>query len=257
VDPLGTVTCTRLDDPSGPCVTNAEAIRNYTGVPAPDPAAPPSDPGGVPGLTVAPVKPPVIAPRPPAPIPPGVRAAGRLGGIAGVLACVLFCLSGDSAPDDEQLRIDTDERKKHCLDNDSPPTAPTYFELQDGRATGVEACLGPWSTTVDHRPPPTPLGFLPGMNRSHLLARTLGGHSILENIVPMWEYANKSGMATMENRFRRLINQEGRVYVFTAPIYPKTSHPEWKELGEAPWAVSYTYATRSSVQGPQVVLNDP
>jgi RHS repeat-associated protein len=231
---------TVLTDPSGACLI-LDDTRHCIRLPRTEPSlvAPPIIPPPVIPL-------PRIVPVPPEPVPPIVRTAGRTGALLGILACLLFCLSGDSAPDTTRVRIDTDERKRGCLDDDSPPQEPSYFTLIDGRASGVEACLGPWSKQVDDRPPPTPRGFQAGMNRSHLLMRALGGHSILENIVPLWEWANKSQMATVEIRVRGLAATQA-VYYAAFPEYPLHSSPRFSELGEAPVGVNIYYATKGEV----------
>ena len=172
----------------------------------------------------------------------------RTGGIGFALGLVMM-LGGDSAPDTEHYDYDVDkrdEREKGCLEEDSPPTAPVYYPLDDRRrAQGVEACLGPWSQPINTTYRPTPPGFKEGMDRSHLLPDRFGGLSIPENIVPMWSWGNKSQMSTVENKVAQLLAGGERVYFQAIPIYARPNNPRYKELGDAPIYVQYHIVTKT------------
>jgi RHS repeat-associated protein len=172
-----------------------------------------------------------------------VKIYGRRGwGIVFGLSLVLM-LGGDSAPDTESYRFDEnkrDDRSKNCLDEDGPPEPPFYYPLDNRqRAQGAEACLGPWSVPVNSTYRPAPPGLKQGMDRSHLLPDRFGGLSIRENIVPMYGWANKSQMATVENRVGKMLAEATRVYFQAIPVYPTWGHPRHQELGDAPVYVQY------------------
>jgi hypothetical protein len=118
-------------------------------------------------------------------------------------------------------------------------------DASERRATGVEACLGPWTGEVDGKDPPTPPGFTSGMHRGHLLARRLGGHSILENIVPLYRLANTSGMSTVEIRLQGMAKTQP-VYFFTRPTYVtkanQMAYAQYKDY--IPISVLMQYATK-------------
>ena len=57
------------------------------------------------------------------------------------------------------------------------------------------------------------------MNRAHLIARTLRGQSIQENVVPLYARPNQSDMAKIENQIRRRLGMGQRVYYFIKPEY--------------------------------------
>ncbi|GIJ67955.1 ricin-type beta-trefoil lectin domain protein [Virgisporangium ochraceum] len=177
---------------------------------------------------------------------------GRLWGL-GLSFALLLMLSSSEAPKWSFYEFDPDERDKRadgCLDGEGPPPPPVYYPLDqypDGRAQGVEACLAlPWvqkfgSGTNGEDVP----GFREGMNRSHLLADQFGGQPIPENLVAMWEWANKSQMAVIENLIKKLLATGQRIFMQAIPIYATPSHPKYQEYGDAPLFVRYIIITQS------------
>jgi len=203
--------------------------------------------------------PDIFAPPPLEPEPPGLRV-GRATAVLGILACLLFCLSGDSAPQDEGTQTDVDDRERNCLDNESPPTEPAYYPLDERkRARGVEACLGPWSMNRDDGAPATPAGFVEGigLNRGHLLARRFGGHAIVNNIVPVWEWTNKSQMAIVENKIAAWLSTGQRLFYQAVAWYPRPGSARYKELADGMWPslISYHIVSRNGVNYTPTVIN--
>jgi RHS repeat-associated protein len=202
------------------------------------------------GFAIPPVvpvtDPPVIFDPPSAPpdVPPVIPTLLESLAWAGIITCLLFCLTSDSAPQDEMTRTDTDERQRNCLDPDSQPTPPDYYPLDDRkRARGVEACLGPWSTYNADGRPADPAGFITniGLNRAHLLARRFGGARIVQNIVPVWANTNISFMAVIENRVMRALGTEGRLFYQAVPVYPTRANPRYQEFNNGMWPIIIEY----------------
>jgi hypothetical protein len=133
-----------------------------------------------------------LAPAPPIPFPvppgapPGLRVTPKGGAIATIVGCLLFCLSGDSGPTPFEERLDElEDDESDCTSRTGSISRIQYLPLdEEGRAQGAIACLTPSATTLDTRRPRTPLGYGSGMHRNHLIARSFGGTSDLENIVP-------------------------------------------------------------------------
>jgi RHS repeat-associated protein len=150
---------------------------------------------------------------------PPVDTPGSSGGLVALGAAILGLLSGDSAQSPQPLQVDTQSRSRGCFGQAGTASEIIYYNRNSmGAASGVEACLSPTIGTIDERKPPTPPGWQPGMDRSHLLARQFGGSSIPENIVPLYPNANQLSMKAVEAQVRGAL-ETGRVYYFAAPIY--------------------------------------
>ncbi|MHA4820153.1 golvesin C-terminal-like domain-containing protein, partial [Streptomyces aculeolatus] len=98
----------------------------------------------------------------------------------------------------------------------------------EGRATGVAACLGPYTShKINTTGPQTPRGYKKnsGMDRSHLLAREFGGSHIRENIVPMASHVNQEGggMRDIENRVGEMLDKRETVSYSATPVYGEAS----------------------------------
>jgi len=218
-------------------------------------------------IQVRPTQPTIVKPPPNIWAPPKtdpwreVKIWGRRTWGLGFSIGLVMMLGGDSAPDVESYDYDVDsrdDRQRHCLDEDGPPAEPIYYPLDARkRAQGVEACLGPWSTGVGNDYRPTPVGFQNGMNRSHLLADSLGGANILENIVPMWGWGNKSQMATVEYKVRGMLSSGQRVYYHAIPVYTRWGHPRHQELGDAPVYVQYHIQPKNGPAYTPAAMNVP
>lgn len=74
---------------------------------------------------------------------------------------------------------------------------------------------------------PTPRGYQAGggMHRTHLIADSLGGYDIIENLVPMYRGRNLSEMRRFENEVRRRIANQERVYYLVRPVYRSLLRP--------------------------------
>ncbi len=185
------------------------------------------------GLTIAPQTEPGFAPPPVAPpipikapveppVAPAARGMGRAAfGMFGLIM-ILSLLSGDSAPGPAGKAIQTTrEQERRCASSTNSLSWVYNLPLDDGkRARGGFACLTPSATTIDTRPPATPVGWKPGMHRGHLIARELMGSSNLENIAPMYPSVNlEKGMRPVEREVRRRLDRNERVFYAVVPIY--------------------------------------
>jgi RHS repeat-associated protein len=201
-------------------------------------------PGGASGgVSKGLAPPPVLIPLPPGRVPPIAGARGGLG-ILGLLLGVLS-LSGDT-PRPQKLDVDPEERKGGCLSQPAEgPSWTQYWKLDsEGRAQGAEACLGRDAETRSGLWPdeetgrPTPRGFRSGVHhRTHLIADSLGGYNIIENIVPLNVGRNLSDMARYENEVKRRTRAGERVYYFVRPVYRQHLPPVGLEV--------YIYSTKS------------
>jgi len=83
-----------------------------------------------------------------------------------------------------------------------------------------------------------PRGFRSGVHhRTHLIADSLGGYNIIENIVPLYAGRNLSDMESYENEVKRRTRAGERVYYFVRPVYRQNLPPIGLEV--------YIYSTRS------------
>ncbi|MFI2366724.1 RHS repeat-associated core domain-containing protein [Promicromonospora sp. NPDC019610] len=159
--------------------------------------------------------------------PPAVSPHGRIGGPLLALTMVLS-LSGDTAQyRDKKWEPDLDQASAAC----SKATGNTfhYNPLDaEGRATGVLACLNTIGR-LDNRRPVAPVGLqAPWDDKTHLLARELGGISRdtgfvkgRQNIVPMHWAANQdagTGMVAFEAKAKQAI-KSGNVLYASIPVY--------------------------------------
>jgi RHS repeat-associated protein len=189
-----------------------------------------------------------------------VKIWGKRGFGLGLAFSMVMMLGGDSAPDTEAYDVDVDERERRenrCLDEGSPPPPELDFYLpldtaHNGRAQGAEACLGPWTRKLGYAEQgiqlPPPPGMKPGipMHAAHLRADRFGGHPIRANLVAAYRYANLSQMKIVENHIARMIGQltadsspVRRAHFSAYPVYAKSWHPRYQELGDAPVWVQY------------------
>jgi hypothetical protein len=74
-------------------------------------------------------------------------------------------------------------------------------------------------------------------HRTHLIADSLGGYNIIENIVPLHAGRNLSEMESYENEVKRRTRAGERVYYFVRPVYGPRLPPIGLEV--------YIYSTRS------------
>jgi RHS repeat-associated protein len=187
--------------------------------------------------------PPVVLPLPPGRVPP---IAGGRGGL-GVLGLVLgiLSLSGDT-PQRQKLDVDPEERQEACLSQSSgTPSWWNYWNYDsERRATGAEGCFGPDAPRPStNRPRYTPP---PGdrsaetryMDRTHLIADTLGGTNFMWNIVWLHQTRNRSDMKKLENEARNRIASGQRVYYLAIPQYDFSQ--------TVPIGISVYMASRSS-----------
>ncbi|MEQ4207913.1 DNRLRE domain-containing protein [Actinopolymorpha sp. B9G3] len=151
--------------------------------------------------------------------------AGRAGpGVIGVAAPILIEDVLDSWElGDGRRNIDDDANRDDCLSEQSASAGYIQYFNPDGggRASGALACLPPWARKVDGRQPQTPVGWKPGMDRSHLIARQFGGTSDRLNVVPLWPNVNQEAMVEYEDEVRERLNSGERVYYSTVPIYSR------------------------------------
>jgi RHS repeat-associated protein len=178
-----------------------------------------------------------LAPAPPIPFPvppgapPGLRVTPKGGAIATIVGCLLFCLSGDSGPTPFEERLDElEDDESDCASRTGSISRIQYLPLdEEGRAQGAIACLTPSATTLDTRRPRTPLGYGSGMHRSHLIARSFGGTSDLENIVPLYPRANYD-MTVIEDQVRARLSRNERVFYAVTPVYEDEPIPSHLEI---------------------------
>jgi RHS repeat-associated protein len=195
---------------------------------------------------------PPVSVAPPVEAPPEAPSGNPLIAMLGLVGALV---SGDSAQPQQPLQVDTKQRSQGCFGESGAGSSTIYYNLDysqgRGRASGVEACLGPFTAfNIDERPPPTPPGFQPGMDRSHLLAREFGGLSIPQNIVPLWSNANQVTMRNVEYKVEGLLALGQRVYYMAAPLYgPADSY--------VPIGINITYGSAASGLRPVFVPNEP
>ncbi|MFD2027898.1 DNRLRE domain-containing protein [Promicromonospora aerolata] len=129
-----------------------------------------------------------------------------------------------SAAQAKSWKVDTEQEARGCFGGKYQGSTYYYGDLDDDyRATGALACLNPPHVfKTDLRKPSEPAGFQPGDNRSHLIARELGGTADLPNIVPMAAEANQNsywGMRRMEKEANKRLGMNEVVFYSSIPHY--------------------------------------
>jgi RHS repeat-associated protein len=211
----------RWDDPTG-----GRGIRNPP-PPPPQPRITRDDEGGS--------GPTAIPPGGSGAIPPVV--AGPLGLVARVIAQLGEAAAAEAlrrladllADSDEELTRAERERRDDCLSGEwSGPTIvydPLDRTIVDGVgvASGAEACFpGMVPPRGPGRPYYTPPGFVSGagMDRAHLVGRSLGGNGRLpENIVPLFHPANYQMYLACERVVKGWAEAGETVYYRVEPQY--------------------------------------
>jgi hypothetical protein len=122
-----------------------------------------------------------------------------------------------------------------CFD-DGTPSEPVYLPMQGAvdngkkgqRATGVIACLTQVGVT-DKSAPKSPFGCdSTTMNKSHLLARSLGGTSEVKNIVPLYKAINAPLMYWgYEEKVAAAVDSGQRVLYEVLPVYDGNAAIPW------------------------------
>ncbi|CAM3200175.1 DNA/RNA non-specific endonuclease [Stackebrandtia soli] len=131
-------------------------------------------------------------------------------------------------PNSPNVDEETEERKDEC-EAGRAPAQPNYWNLEtpsgetEQRATGADACYPAYGRIPSGIGGSriTPAGFLPNMNRGHLIAYSLSGsNKELRNMVPLYRQANYPEMYTQhENRVRPMVNAGETVYYQVVPYY--------------------------------------
>jgi hypothetical protein len=154
-------------------------------------------------------------------------------------------LKGDSAPDPRGASTkQIEDQERRCANSTGSLSWNWNLPLDDQkRARGGFACLTYSATTIDHLPPQTPVGYKPGMDRGHLIAREFTGSHYRENIVPMYPSVNRTeGMRPIERNIRSRLNRNERVYLAVIPHY----YGEGTDLKyPVPYALNVTYNSAS------------
>jgi uncharacterized protein (DUF111 family) len=91
-----------------------------------------------------------------------------------------------------------------------------------GRPQGVVASISQLPAKAAGRPRGISIvGHTPGSGttRGHLLARSLGGHNVKENLAPMFEAANNEVMSTIERSLVERVRMGDVLDVFVTPRY--------------------------------------
>ncbi len=186
------------------------------------PAGPSANGASRPGTTP-------VAGLAPSPAPTSVSVASRIAAVGGAILGVLvsgLLLCGDTpqcAQEKQSTDVKPEDRADECVNTPfEAPSTVRNFELKEGRATGGEACYGANANeVVDPNQPATPSGWAKnsGMEKGHLIARSLRGSSKVDNIVPMYYRVNHSDMVRVEYDIRRAIAMKRRVYYFIRPEY--------------------------------------